>query len=54
MRVRIPGATTKAIVSCKETPVEIQGARFHADLVVLGKQGIEVVLGMEWMAVNRE
>ena len=28
-------------------------SRFHADLVVLGKEGIEVVLGMDWMAVNR-
>ena len=44
MMVQIPGATTKAKLSCKETPVDIQGARFHADLVVLGKEGIEVVL----------
>ena len=53
MMVQIPGATTKANLSCKETPVDIQGARFHADLVVLGKEGIEVVLGMDWMAVNQ-
>ena len=39
MMVQIPGATTKANLSCKETPVDIQGARFHADLVVLGKKG---------------
>ena len=51
--VQIPGATTKANLSCKDTPVDIQGARFHADLVALGKEGIEVVLGMDWMAVNR-
>ena len=53
MLVQIPRAITKTNLSCKEVPVEIQGARFHADLVVLGKQGIEVVLGMDWMAVNR-
>ena len=52
MMVQIPGATTKANLSCNETPIDIQGARFHADLVLLGKEGIEVVLGMDWMAVN--
>ena len=51
--VQILRATTKANLSCKETPSDIQGARFHASLVVLGKEGIEVVLAMEWMAVNR-
>ena len=50
MMVQIPGATTKANLSCKETLVDIQGPR---DLVVLGKEGIVVVLGMDWMAVNR-
>ena len=51
--VQIPGAITRAILSYKETPIVIHGARFHADLVVLGKQGIEVVLGIDWMAGNR-
>jgi hypothetical protein len=31
-------------------PVEIHGETFHANLIVLGEQGIEVVLGMNWMA----
>ena len=30
-------------------PIGIQGKTFHADLIVLGSQGIEVVLGMNWM-----
>ena len=30
-------------------PIDIKGKTFHADLIVLGSQGIEVVLGMNWM-----
>ena len=49
MLVQIPGDSTKANIICNEVPVEIQGKTFHADLIVLGSQGIEVVLGMNWM-----
>ena len=31
-------------------PVDVLGKTFHADLVVMGTKGIEVVLGMNWMA----
>ena len=50
MLVQIPGATTQAYLSCKEVPIDIQGHRFYADLIVLGEQGLEVILGMNWMA----
>jgi hypothetical protein len=50
MVVQIPGATTRTHQSCKQVPIEIQGTRFHADLVILGEQGLEVILGMDWMA----
>ncbi|XP_071683590.1 uncharacterized protein [Lolium perenne] len=49
MLVQIPGSTRKTQSSCKEVPIEIQGKRFHADLIVLGEQGLEVILGMNWM-----
>ena len=49
MLVQIPGDSTKANHVCNEVPVIIQGKTFHADLIVLGSQGIEVVLGMNWM-----
>ncbi|XP_071681683.1 uncharacterized protein [Lolium perenne] len=49
MLVQIPGSTSKTQSSCKEVPIEIQGKRFHADLIVLGEQGLEVILGMNWM-----
>ncbi|XP_071681588.1 uncharacterized protein [Lolium perenne] len=49
MLVQIPGSSTKTDLSCKDIPIDIQGKRFHADLIVLGEQGLEVILGMNWM-----
>ena len=50
MLVQIPGDRTKASHVCTEVPVDIMGKTFHADLIVLGSQGIDVVLGMNWMS----
>ncbi|XP_071680501.1 uncharacterized protein [Lolium perenne] len=49
MLVQIPGSTSVTRVPCKEVPIDIQGKRFHANLIVLGEQGLEVILGMDWM-----
>ena len=49
MLVQIPGDKTKSNHVCTEAPVQIQGKTYHDDLIVLGSQGIEVVLGMNWM-----
>ena len=49
MLVQIPGESTEANHFCQEIPMVIQGKTFHADLIVLGSKGIEVVLGMNWM-----
>ena len=49
MIVQIPGDTTRTQQSCEQVPVDIHGSRFYADLVVLGEQGLEVILGMNWM-----
>nr|XP_051197456.1 uncharacterized protein LOC127310866 [Lolium perenne] len=49
MLVQIPGASTKTDLPCKDVPIDIQGKRFHTDLIVLGEQGLEVILGMNWM-----
>ena len=47
--VQIPGATTQTNQTCNDIPIDIQGTRFYADLLVLGEQGLEVILGMNWM-----
>nr|XP_051214445.1 uncharacterized protein LOC127332209 [Lolium perenne] len=49
MLVQIPRTSTKTDLSCKDVPIDIQGKRFHANLIVLGEQGLEVILGMDWM-----
>jgi hypothetical protein len=49
MLVQIPGSTTKTCLSCKGVPIVIQGELFEAELIVLGAQGLEVILGMDWM-----
>jgi hypothetical protein len=50
MLVQIPGSVAKTQTACKDVPVEIQGITFQADLIVLGTQGLDVVLGMNWMS----
>src|SRR3954471_17225666 len=50
MIVQIPGATTRTQQSCQKVPIEMQGSLFHADLIILGEQGLEVILGMNWLA----
>nr|XP_051201962.1 uncharacterized protein LOC127315520 [Lolium perenne] len=49
MLVQIPGTSTKTDLCCKDVPIDIQGKCFHANLIVLGEQGLEVILGMDWM-----
>jgi hypothetical protein len=49
MLVQIPGSTAKTRLSCKGVPIVIQGELFEAKLIVLGTQGLEVILGMDWM-----
>jgi hypothetical protein len=50
MIVQIPGSTTKARKICKDVPIRIHEIEFYANLIVLGAKGLEVVLGMDWMA----
>jgi hypothetical protein len=49
MLVQILGSTTRTRMSCKGVPIVIQGEFFEAELIVLGAQGLEVILGMDWM-----
>jgi hypothetical protein len=49
MLVQIPGSTAKTRLSCKQVPIIIHGVPFQAELIILGAQGLEVILGMDWM-----
>jgi hypothetical protein len=50
MSIQIPGSTIETKKFCPNTSIEIGGEIFAADLIILGTQGIDVILGMNWLA----
>ncbi|XP_047173236.1 uncharacterized protein LOC124841097 [Vigna umbellata] len=38
---------------CVRCPIEVEGRRYKVNLICLPLQGLEVILGMDWLAVNR-
>ncbi|XP_052732424.1 uncharacterized protein LOC128196223 [Vigna angularis] len=38
---------------CSKCPIEVDGRRFRVNLICLPLQGLEVILGMDWLAANR-
>ncbi|XP_017416571.1 uncharacterized protein LOC108327368 [Vigna angularis] len=38
---------------CSRCPIEVEGRRFRVNLIFLPLQGLEVILGMDWLAANR-
>jgi hypothetical protein len=50
MIVQIPGSQVRAHLSCEGVPVVIHGVSFQANLIILGKKDLDVVLGMDWMS----
>src|SRR3954465_12500479 len=53
MIVQIPGSKLRASVTCSGVPINISGEIFPADLIVLGTEGIDVILGMNWLSKHR-
>jgi hypothetical protein len=49
MIVQIPGSQVRAHLTCEGVPIDIHGISFQADLIILGTNGLDVVLGMDWM-----
>ena len=39
-------------VVCAECPVIVEGRRFKVNLICLPLQGLDVILGMDWLAAN--
>ena len=50
LSIQIPGSTIETKRFCPNTAIEISGEKFAADLIILGTQGIDVILGMNWLA----
>ena len=49
MVVRTPGAEIRAKIGCKGVGIVINGVDFLADLIILRSQGLDVILGMNWL-----
>jgi hypothetical protein len=48
-RVSSPGGELIVNVSCRDLVLEIGKHKFLANLIVLDSQGLDVILGMDWM-----
>nr|XP_040249549.1 uncharacterized protein K02A2.6-like [Aegilops tauschii subsp. strangulata] len=49
MVVQTPGAEMRAKIGCKGVGIVINGVDFLADLIILRSQGLDVILGMDWL-----
>jgi hypothetical protein len=47
--IRTPGAVLKCSLKCPRVKIMINGIEFQADLVVLKTEGLDVILGMDWL-----
>lgn len=52
MIIHSPGSEMRTNSLCPNLTLEISGVSFLADLIVLHSQGLDVILGMDWLAKN--
>ena len=50
---RSPGASIKCFLGCPQVRVMVKGMKFLANLVVLQSEGIDVILGMDWLSKHK-
>ena len=53
MAIQTPGAVLRTNLGCRRVEIVINGTSFLADLIVLKSQGVEVILGMDWLAKHQ-
>jgi hypothetical protein len=53
LRVNLVGGKVQSDRICPNLRIEIRGIDFPASLVVMGTQGLDVVLGMNWLHRNQ-
>ena len=53
MVVQTPGAEMRAKIGCKGVRININGVEFLADLIILRSQGLDVILGMDWLSKHQ-
>jgi hypothetical protein len=49
MKINSVGGKVQANTICSNIRVEIRGAEFPTDLIVMGMNGIDIILGMNWL-----
>jgi hypothetical protein len=53
LRVNSAGGKVQSDRICSNLRIEIRGVDFPASLVVMGTQGLDVILGMNWLHRNQ-
>ena len=53
MAIQTPGAVLRTNLGCRKVGIVINGISFSADLIVIKSQGLEVILGMDWLAKHQ-
>ena len=53
MLIHAPGSDMRTSTLCPNLILDISGVLFCADLIVLQSQGLDVILGMDWLAKNK-
>ena len=49
LMIHTPGAVLKCTLKCPRVKIMINGVEFQADLVVLTTEGLDIILGMDWL-----
>ena len=53
MAIQTLGAVFRTNLGCRKVGTVINGTSFSTDLIVLKSQGLEVILGMDWLAKHQ-
>lgn len=53
MAIQTPGAVLRTNLGCRKLGIVINGTSFSADLIVFKSQGLEVILGMDWLVKHQ-
>ena len=53
MAIQIPGTFLRINLGCRKVGIVINGTSFSVDLIVLKSQGLEVILGIDWLAKHQ-
>ena len=53
MLVQTPGSVMRTKIGCKGVEININRVNFLADLIVLNSQGLDVILGINWLTKHQ-